>query len=1586
MNFSGFTGFARQAGVGIAANPVAFAAAALAAPFVVNNDERGYVRSAMLTTPLVAAGFAAFQNPADIAMGAMQGWKRFQQQWDVMQSVRGDGFAGLNRAVFAGTDLSSMSGLRDFLDTAAIKDLAVEAKPWDQAAALKDALGSFETLLGDPSRRSLLTHAVEQSRLASLSPGEVLQDTGASVAVLANKPSEDLRNIVAQYQGRPDFVRSLQYKLNQALRLNDKADLDLSMLAAKSTPQWMEMTDALDLLDEQRPALAEALRRRHMDLSRVRAMTSPEGGQLRRVIGLEISRGEKDVLSIPVFDPVTHQVMMGSDFSQPGIGRFLYNDRAAFDPDVFLVNHLDHPDWSKLREDLGTAFYYGSVDPTNPYKVAARAESAGAELPAHAALMRGQAAVPTSLEEFGGVAFGSRDFGFAARAELTKKMMTAGLPYNGDGRNIVFGAYGSEGATSHGVMGIDTLRFHSVGADPDMQKQTPAFRSFSKELTLDHVETSLKPRVAAEALADMNELRATAGGISPRVKSLLGDLAAGIQSTEKAAAVIAGETGLPIEVARTRAADLVKKFNRQQALAMARAAGAPEEELLLMEQESMRLQRAAAKVGSLGEGGHLLHPKFASHSLSKHASFTLNTVKYGEGAEFGPNDVLGIAERNHVISSAPRNVVERIERLEDGRFRVGVKQYYPFETGTKGEIMGVKGLFTVADSDAQFDLVRNLLNDSFGATLASDVDVLSPAHYAQAKAQDLFHLMLEQGVDTAARLPENDSAAAEYRAALEANHIHAGDGRYLDVMGSVPGLDRSQMAAQIERRNADLVTATENFFKTVGERARANHVGYQGELFDMFRRSRMQDFAEFRHRNALATSVRAWGTTHMNLPAETSVTYDLIGEMWRMGHTEGIKDLYSRMQHPAGDPAMSREFLEHITGPGKHGALGAVRPLSDLTYGEGLQDRGGTIFDPTHPDLQKNFSIDLGESYRVRAGTHEFETRYLPVLGKEAYGGAGDKYKPGTFRANEYEQALANVQKAVGDKDRMTKALSSYYEVAATELVGKDGIFRAKGVDPMGGAAFLHTRAHPENPFTVSISKGHLNRLQDIDPEAYKTIKAGGEQYATIARHPISSAPYVRVVLDSTLGKNELGFDERLRSPLNADDDMDTIFYMFHHGEAAKEARAEYSAANQATSAQWRRLRKTEALYGSLEDSRNISKSMVDQLFTGEKGFFNRVRAAMGANRVEQVTNRMAGSTIGMYSNLLTRMDLNLQAHPTLSLNAEAMESLQLAFWQIRQTPISAQKTGQMADNPLALYHKLNDALKSPGLVDPDRVVAAFDEMAGVAGKKGLVSEDTFSLFPQLRGRLQAGQEANVLQELMRTDSMRGWLKDFAAGRNPAADHLAELVTKKAMRYDDAVRAIRSIGHSGPALQAALKTPAGSAHGAAMLGGLNQAWKEMKAGASAAFKPMKPALAMGLGIAAVAGLMTTTVTNDDSIRAAAPPPPARRPRPGAAGAETDAVPDEPIAGSEAPSNPKRQVVQSPEGVRTAVVAPVNRARRLEVKAAAPNRDSLREMERLVESSGARGGNVSVTKNYSGGWRERASRLRLREQIKEQLDQ
>src|ERR1019366_6366533 len=117
---------------------------------------------------------------------------------------------------------------------------------------------------------------------------------------------------------------------------------------------------------------------------------------------------------------------------------------------------------------------------------------------------------------------------------------------------------------------------------------------------------------------------------------------------------------------------------------------------------------------------------------------------------------------------------------------------------------------------------------------------------------------------------------------------------------------------------------------------------------------------------------------------------------------------------------------------------------------------------------------------------------------------------------------------------------------------------------------------------------------------------------------------------------------------------------------------------------------------------------------------------------------------------------------------------------------------------------------------------------------------------------------------------------------------------------------------------------------AGLLGSLNQTWRDFSAGMGKIVKPMKPALAIGLGIAALAGIMTTTVTNDDSIRAAAPPPPSRRPRPGAAGATTDAVPDEAIAGSEAPSNPKRQVVEAPEGVQTVVVSPVNRARRLEV--------------------------------------------------------
>jgi hypothetical protein len=91
-----------------------------------------------------------------------------------------------------------------------------------------------------------------------------------------------------------------------------------------------------------------------------------------------------------------------------------------------------------------------------------------------------------------------------------------------------------------------------------------------------------------------------------------------------------------------------------------------------------------------------------------------------------------------------------------------------------------------------------------------------------------------------------------------------------------------------------------------------------------------------------------------------------------------------------------------------------------------------------------------------------------------------------------------------------------------------------------------------------------------------------------------------------------------------------------------------------------------------------------------------------------------------------------------------------------------------------------------------------------------------------------------------------------------------------------------------------------------------------------------------------------------------------------------------VAGSQAPSNPKRDVRPATPGVHTAVVTPARRMQNLEVRTSAPDRDSVREIERTVERMASTGGHVNITKNYTGGWRNRTSKLRMREQIRSQL--
>ena len=107
--------------------------------------------------------------------------------------------------------------------------------------------------------------------------------------------------------------------------------------------------------------------------------------------------------------------------------------------------------------------------------------------------------------------------------------------------------------------------------------------------------------------------------------------------------------------------------------------------------------------------------------------------------------------------------------------------------------------------------------------------------------------------------------------------------------------------------------------------------------------------------------------------------------------------------------------------------------------------------------------------------------------------------------------ALADAHNTEGD----TKLARQMYLDELTKTVyGKSSFYRAAGVDPLGAGQFVQTRASTLryedgsiNPFEIGIGSDTAARL-GIDAE---------NSYAMLARHPVSHAPMVRVVIDRDL-------------------------------------------------------------------------------------------------------------------------------------------------------------------------------------------------------------------------------------------------------------------------------------------------------------------------------------------------------------------------------------------------------------------------------------------------------------------------------------
>jgi hypothetical protein len=1451
--------------------------------------------------------------------------------------------------------------------------------------SMEQAENLFHELLGMSNKRDLLTYAVEGARQRVASPLDLTRV--ARGGPLAGMAESELRGIVNANRADPRFVKELSSRLGWAKKLKDLGPfanpLKMSMTGKTTSMEWLE---AYGQLHGQRPEVADAIQRaiRQGQVSSATVVAEQVAdGTVGRMLGVNI-KGPKGELHIPLFDPKTGSVNIEG---KVGVGRHIHTPERVFELDTFVAEHLTQ-DWGKLKGDIGRAAYFGGVVPEDPFKLQTRLESQLANLSPQALYIRSRAAIPSSLPVYGGKVF--EDLSDLERIQYTIKMLGRGMT-----------RIGSEGGTSKGVFEFAESELYIPGGAPSLAKQTYFYRSFTKDLQLkaETIGEEFRPSFttsAVESIGGVPEIQMSVAGVSPQQKSLFGDL-------PKTAEGLAGYKETAIQ---RILADNPKLTRAQAEAAWGKISGKLGEKGYL---------EAGRGLGGLGEGDIILHEKFRRLKMESRKNvyvdkLHLNPEDYIKKS-LSPETLIGFEGLNPVTSEAPSTFIEGWSTTPSGQFELKLRQEYPVETGAKIDIAGVKGLAIVPEEDIfrrQVELL-NLYGEATGSKTAipSFVEALAPLHYMQAKTSDPFRLMVSQAAAVSSDIAANsvhlkaDWANLEaldrvdkYMADLAAQGIRAqrtGTGnnvfRLLEDSEYVRSLDLEGRRLRMQ----SVGQLTEDYLRDVAGFAQRGAPGTEGELFSAFRRSGEESLMNYMQKNAMFSFAAFWDSTRRNVPQMVGATYDMFSEMWRAGNVEGMRELMSRLDFHGGDPGRASAFAAQFVGGDFTKPLGTVIPIEEaaanLRIGM-MEGRVGGIFDPSNKLVQENFSIKLDQPVYARVAGRDLEVTHIPVLGKLAHGGGSNLYeKIGeglTYSPTDYEKTLADVVKWQKDPVMMSAAISAHLDEAQRVLFGKEGFYRARGTDVLGAVSgFIQTRAQ-ENPFELLINEQMAGRVRD--PEIRKALLAGEDIYATAARHPIQSAPYMRVKVapDAGMGPNMVGMDERIRGLFGADDDKDILNLFFYRkgSQAEREAQAAINALN---SNQWRSLKTLEMLYGSVEDSRNIAEAGVKTL---PSMLEESLKLASAGGRAEQVTQRMAGGVVGAYSNLLTRLYMNVEMHPTIGVKPMERDLLGHMLWTIRQVPISAQK-GKMKlnpEDPLGLYRRLVGGLESRTPEGVAKFTEGMREVIAGYGKESIITAETAPLFEELTGmKVAPGTKRNVLMDVLDSEKFQGTLSEFITGRNVRADRAAELLTKATtdMEGDSLYRLqalYKEMGTPPPWLIGLAREKGSGMSVSKVLGAINE-------GLKSTYRESKGnlgVLAIGVGAAAVGAVLTSHVKKVTPTQATFGRPRGNF-RPETTETVTDQVPGEPITGAMSSVNPPRRQLPLRGGTSTTIVAPMRQRTDLEVRMKAQNRQDTIEMQRMISQISGNNGVSNINVNYRNGWRNKMSTLRRRETIREQLE-
>lgn len=1581
----------------IVRHPYMTAAAAIA-PIFTKSDDRGYFRTALLTTPAVIAAGTFLPNliPSKRTVGVLfrdlTEAIRFKPKVPASNVPVVDVVAKKTRNLTLEANTLDKYIQRRFIKS---KELIAKAAAGD-ARAIKQ-IAEIDAI--QSSNATLLSNAMHSARFSSLSPSE-WNDIAAEwetnkTGILDN---EQLWNMYKKYtdvtsrtpEQRGRFIRILRQRLHEIHPGNRNRLTYAGPAIGSSLPSNRALTTVTNVMDfdtewgldkaqmEFRKQFPEAWE--NLRIARGKGIIgNPEivsekvtTGEVGRLLNIKIKhRGNiKGDLIVPIRDPITGKVYLGSQFEYGGVGIEVLGPS-----ETGGLRHYSMPEWiSKLlvergdipikgpgglEEEIAAHNHWLPGDPLDLHRKAElEAMGPGGENiynPLQTKIRSWSASVTSAP------VFRNSEGDFVSFSELTALERQPIMKQTANNARYI--PMGNDASPYELRYQLREAAYLEPWGIVRGDKQDWLWRILSKETSLSSTAEEQLPwwNKSWDALpGDIPLAKGTFHLLDPTDRSIFAELPETYEGFQ---------------------ADI---FNIGKKFAASGMSDKEAEDMLAQIGGMYQAgdQGIFAQLGRMGESVTLMDKDFASKfSVTSTTQYEINAgLSIGIGDKVDPTKVMGFMDAVRVSPKYPGTVANVSETIGDRKL-INVISSLSME-GAKIDT-SVKGM----NLTTNMDKMRELLNAFYrrtksGKFISEDVNTLGTSEYMGDKL-DPITTYLGLSRDLTARLqasgdPTLVSITKEYLKKMSGIGAEFIDGQWVIDNGNIDLSD----SAMVERLEA-LSTINEVYFNEAGQAIRKAR-GYTDPIFAAYENAQrilkragkpLQNYGEWTKQNFLELPFGAWSHSLLDVPQQVVLGHDFESFMTLGGHKEGLEMVRRRLQTTSGgDVSQSLTFSKYLMAGKFDQEMGVTVPLSEA-FGRSptklplsqASGRANTIFDPDDLAFRENFRVDLGNG------------KYLPVPGNAAYNTGGNVVKfGGTYETKIWQNALQDVAYSTTAEEQTERAAEYIEKLKSYYIAGKGNVLRPYQYDPYAVPGVLAVASERENLWVARVGEEIANDARTaLQREAFRD--PNGVVLGYMGRQPTNVITAHAYMLDPSFnGTRDIGVAERAARVHYGDVDRDPITSMFADVHARMEngkiklvawtTEADRKAAlsmidsiENPQSRQNRDLAIFEELMGTDEVANRVTEYTPKKLTDVVAKWAENIR-----NRPDVIMSRTAGMGIGGASNTYTEM-IEYMLQGGAGMDPDALSRLRVGLFEsLKQTPIAARKVGRFDATTMA---RITESMKENLDINNSENAAQRirDLMAWVSNITESKVHDTYWKKDISKIDLEGLMQARTRNARLAADVLKVGTSGVA--RKRASENLLPRV------FATGVEEVMGTAHGGRA----------ATESASKLGAIAEAIGEAGSGAAKSvtgvmgriFSEHGKGMALGLGALAALGIALAPRTSPVATFSRAS---SNKHRPEDRIGVSDTIPGEAIPGTMSSMPPRRIEMERPN-VKTSVVTPLNRTSDLSVRMRATDQSRAAETARqIAQIPGS--GHTNVTINYRD--RTKIGSLRNRERIREIL--